>query len=50
MISRRRLSATLIAAGGLLLATFGTLTFVPAFFSFMHRKDPPHRPKADEYA
>jgi CzcA family heavy metal efflux pump len=28
--------------GGLLLATFGTLTFVPAFFSFMHRKDPPH--------
>jgi multidrug efflux pump subunit AcrB len=26
--------------GGLLLATFGTLTFVPAFFSFMHRKDP----------
>ncbi len=29
--------------GGLLLATFGTLTFVPAFFSFMHRNDPPHR-------
>ena len=28
--------------GGLLLATFGTLTFVPAFFSFMHRNDPPH--------
>jgi multidrug efflux pump subunit AcrB len=28
--------------GGLLLATFGTLTFVPVFFSFMHRKDPPH--------
>jgi CzcA family heavy metal efflux pump len=27
--------------GGLLLATFGTLTFVPAFFSFMHRNDPP---------
>jgi CzcA family heavy metal efflux pump len=27
--------------GGLLLATFGTLTFVPVFFSFMHRKDPP---------
>ena len=30
--------------GGLLLATFGTLTFVPVFFSFMHRKDPPHAP------
>jgi CzcA family heavy metal efflux pump len=30
--------------GGLLLATFGTLTFVPAFFSFMHRNDPPHQP------
>ena len=28
--------------GGLLLATFGTLTFVPLFFSFMHRNDPPH--------
>ena len=27
--------------GGLLLATFGTLTFVPVFFSFMHRNDPP---------
>jgi CzcA family heavy metal efflux pump len=27
--------------GGLLLATLGTLTFVPAFFSFMHRNDPP---------
>jgi multidrug efflux pump subunit AcrB len=27
--------------GGLLLATFGTLTFVPAFFSLMHRNDPP---------
>jgi multidrug efflux pump subunit AcrB len=27
--------------GGLLLATFGTLTFVPVFFSFMHRKDLP---------
>ena len=27
--------------GGLLLATFGTLTFVPVFFSFMHRKDTP---------
>ncbi len=25
--------------GGLLLATLGTLTFVPAFFSFMHRHD-----------
>ena len=31
--------------GGLLLATFGTLTFVPVFFSLMHRKDPPHRPE-----
>jgi len=30
--------------GGLLLATLGTLTFVPAFFSFMHRNDPPHAP------
>jgi CzcA family heavy metal efflux pump len=33
--------------GGLLLATFGTLTFVPVFFSFMHRNDerlvPPSR-------
>jgi multidrug efflux pump subunit AcrB len=28
--------------GGLLLATFGTLTFVPVFFSFMHRNDPQH--------
>jgi len=28
--------------GGLLLATFGTLTFVPVFFSFMHRNDRPH--------
>jgi CzcA family heavy metal efflux pump len=27
--------------GGLLLATFGTLTFVPLFFSLMHRNDPP---------
>jgi len=27
--------------GGLLLATFGTLTFVPAFFSLMHRNHPP---------
>ena len=26
--------------GGLLLATFGTLTFVPTFFAFMHRNDP----------
>jgi len=25
--------------GGLLLATFGTLTFVPALFSLMHRND-----------
>ena len=31
--------------GGLLLATFGTLTFVPAFFSFMHRNDPPIQPQ-----
>jgi CzcA family heavy metal efflux pump len=29
--------------GGLLLATFGTLTFVPVFFSLMHRNDPPPR-------
>jgi len=28
--------------GGLLLATFGTLTFVPVFFAFMHRNDKPH--------
>jgi CzcA family heavy metal efflux pump len=27
--------------GGLLLATFGTLTFVPAFFALMHRNDTP---------
>jgi CzcA family heavy metal efflux pump len=27
--------------GGLLLATFGTLTFVPTFFAFMHRNDLP---------
>ncbi|HEV2619249.1 MAG TPA: efflux RND transporter permease subunit, partial [Acidobacteriaceae bacterium] len=27
--------------GGLLLATLGTLTFVPAFFSLMHRNDKP---------
>jgi multidrug efflux pump subunit AcrB len=26
--------------GGLLLATLGTLTFVPVFFSLMHRNDP----------
>ena len=30
--------------GGLLLATFGTLTFVPVFFSYMHRNDKPHAP------
>jgi len=30
--------------GGLLLATFGTLTFVPVFFSFMHRNDKPITP------
>jgi len=35
--------------GGLLLATFGTLTFVPVFFSFMHRNDPGITPPtADE--
>jgi len=28
--------------GGLLLATVGTLTFVPAFFALMHRNDPAH--------
>ncbi len=33
--------------GGLSLATFGTLTFVPVFFSFMHRND---RPVIDELA
>jgi len=33
--------------GGLLLATFGTLTFVPAFFSFMHRNDQPIKPKPE---
>ena len=33
--------------GGLLLATFGTLTFVPAFFSFMHRNDLPPAPKPE---
>jgi CzcA family heavy metal efflux pump len=31
--------------GGLTLATFGTLTFVPAFFSYMHRNDPPVQPQ-----
>jgi CzcA family heavy metal efflux pump len=30
--------------GGLLLATFGTLTFVPVFFSLMHRNDPSRVP------
>jgi multidrug efflux pump subunit AcrB len=35
--------------GGLLLATFGTLTFVPVFFSLMHRNDPPLvPPQSDE--
>jgi len=34
--------------GGLLLATFGTLTFVPVFFSFMHRNDPPPVAKETE--
>jgi multidrug efflux pump subunit AcrB len=34
--------------GGLLLATFGTLTFVPVFFSFMHRNDPPRVSPAAE--
>jgi CzcA family heavy metal efflux pump len=33
--------------GGLLLATFGTLTFVPAFFALMHRNDKP-RPQPQE--
>jgi multidrug efflux pump subunit AcrB len=33
--------------GGLSLATFGTLTFVPVFFSFMHRND---RPTAEALA
>jgi multidrug efflux pump subunit AcrB len=33
--------------GGLMLATFGTLTFVPVFFSFMHRND---RPMSEELA
>lgn len=30
--------------GGLLLATFGTLTFVPVFFAVMHRNDEPVKP------
>ena len=34
--------------GGLLLATFGTLTFVPVFFSLMHRNDPPAGGKVEE--
>jgi multidrug efflux pump subunit AcrB len=33
--------------GGLFLATFGTLTYVPAFFSFMHRNDAPILPKPE---
>ncbi|WP_158941759.1 efflux RND transporter permease subunit [Granulicella sp. S190] len=34
--------------GGLSLATFGTLTFVPVFFSFMHRNDlPPVSPELE---
>jgi len=33
--------------GGLLLATFGTLTFVPVFFALMHRG---HKPTADTQA
>jgi multidrug efflux pump subunit AcrB len=36
--------------GGLLLATFGTLTFVPVFFTFMHRNDPPRPgPRAGQH-
>ena len=31
--------------GGLTLATLGTLTFVPAFFSLMHRNNPPSQPQ-----
>jgi len=34
--------------GGLLLATFGTLTFVPVFFSLMHRNDPPMTSSASD--
>ena len=33
--------------GGLLLATFGTLTFVPVFFSLMHRNDPPSQSETE---
>jgi CzcA family heavy metal efflux pump len=29
--------------GGLMLATFGTLTFVPVFFALMHRNDAPYQ-------
>jgi multidrug efflux pump subunit AcrB len=36
--------------GGLLLATFGTLTFVPVFFSLMHRNDPRVGPTQTEDA
>jgi len=34
--------------GGLLLATFGTLTFVPAFFSLMHRNQRPPAPQENK--
>jgi CzcA family heavy metal efflux pump len=34
--------------GGLLLATFGTLTFVPVFFAFMHRNDAPIQTSTDK--
>ena len=34
--------------GGLLLATFGTLTFVPVFFSLMHRNSPPAPAKGSD--
>jgi CzcA family heavy metal efflux pump len=34
--------------GGLLLATFGTLTFVPTFFAFMHRNDAPLTKQVDD--
>ena len=36
--------------GGLLLATFGTLTFVPVFFSLMHRNGPRVGPAQTEDA
>ncbi len=36
--------------GGLLLATFGTLTFVPVFFSLMHRNGPRVGPAQTEGA